>query len=360
MKKNSIVYLIVQIALVLTGFLPVMSAPVMPGRDDRSIPLVPYLEMLEDKEERLTINDMLDSGVHKDFRHLRVGDTNYGYTDSSFWLRFSIDPSGLQGIDHAEYFIEVGYPLYDMVEIYVFDSAGGLDLMRAGDKLPFANRIIPSRNFVFPLTLRAGYKADRLHPYSNERGIPASSCACTFGLLYPERAGVLFAFGIFYGILLIMGIASILLFFIEMDRLYLYYTAFIASIILWHASLDGLAFQFLWPGSPWWANKCIPFFMLLVVGDHYSFYENLSFHEDDRASLRQAAGIHAGNQCRRIGRYFRDTLYTSRSRRPLCTLPGLRRCSCWRVSITSSGVTGLPGSFPGRSPFFFSVRSLSR
>ena len=273
MKRHVI---IVAIALITAAaaVLPTVASSVAPGSDDRWLSLVPYIEILEDKGNVFTINDMLNSGVPKKFLPLGPGRPNYGYVDSYFWMRFTIDPSSLKGADRTDYYMEIGNPLFDMVEVYVFDSQGGLNLMRGGDEIPFSSRKILHRNFVFPVSLSPDVR-QTVYVHIKSSGsaqLPIALVRSDYFIQKEQLA--LLAFGCFYGILLIIGIASIFFFFIEMDGLYLSYAAFIAGIILWHSSLDGLAFQFLWPEYPWWANKCIPFFIILLSASTVFFTRN--------------------------------------------------------------------------------------
>lgn len=54
-------------------------------------------------------------------------------------------------------------------------------------------------------------------------------------------------------------------FFSLRDKTYLYMILFISSFFLFSLVQNGMAVQFLWPDSVWWANKSYPFFVFLCI-----------------------------------------------------------------------------------------------
>ncbi|MDM8537525.1 7TM diverse intracellular signaling domain-containing protein, partial [Desulfobacterales bacterium HSG17] len=48
------------------------------------------------------------------------------------------------------------------------------------------------------------------------------------------------------------------------DKNYLFYIFYISSYILFQISLNGIAYEYLWPDYPSWGNKAVPFFMGLT------------------------------------------------------------------------------------------------
>jgi diguanylate cyclase (GGDEF)-like protein len=60
--------------------------------------------------------------------------------------------------------------------------------------------------------------------------------------------------GLFYGLAMALVFYNLMLFFAVQDRTYAYYVLYAAVFGLFLFSYDGLAYQYLWPESPWWAN----------------------------------------------------------------------------------------------------------
>jgi len=248
--------------------------PVSVGKGTDILPLAPYIQLLEDKNSAYTINDMLDGSVTRQFQPVDEKMPNYGFMDSSFWIRFSIIPDYNTADESFEYYIELPHPLYDIVEVYLFDSQGGFNLMRSGDTLPFNTRRIKYHNYLFPVKLKHGVNNTVFMHITTTGSFQLPLNLVRSDYLLEREQLFLISGGMLYGILIIILLASILFFFIEMDRLYLYYAAFVLSIVLWLLTLDGFAFQYLWPGSPWWANRSVPFLINGVIISTLLFCRN--------------------------------------------------------------------------------------
>jgi diguanylate cyclase (GGDEF)-like protein len=63
--------------------------------------------------------------------------------------------------------------------------------------------------------------------------------------------------GLFYGLVVALVLYNLMLFVAVRDRTYLYYVVYAASFGLFLFGYDGLAYQYLWPESTWWANHGI-------------------------------------------------------------------------------------------------------
>lgn len=72
-------------------------------------------------------------------------------------------------------------------------------------------------------------------------------------------------FGLYYGILIALFCYNLLIFLSIRDVNYLYYLHYIGGWILFQMSLNGLAFEYLWPAYPWWGNLATPFFLFFVA-----------------------------------------------------------------------------------------------
>jgi len=64
-----------------------------------------------------------------------------------------------------------------------------------------------------------------------------------------------FFFGIFYGMILVFGLYNLMMFIAMRQRQYLYYVAYNLSIGLYEMCADGIAYQYVWPGSPMWNHN---------------------------------------------------------------------------------------------------------
>ena len=74
-----------------------------------------------------------------------------------------------------------------------------------------------------------------------------------------------YSLGVYYGIMLVMALYNLFIFFSLRDKNYLFYAVYIISYMISQMTLNGLAYEFLWPHFPWWANQSVPFFMGMSI-----------------------------------------------------------------------------------------------
>jgi diguanylate cyclase len=157
-------------------------------------------------------------------------------------------------------FIELPIPFLDDVRLYHY-AGNVLQVQYAlGDEQPFAQRVVRHRNFIMPL---------KLAPGNNEIYVRLAS---TGTIEAPLRIWdpVLFhaasndenlAQGAVVGILLVMVIYNLFVSFSTRDINYLYYIGFVASYLLFHLSLTGYMFAYVWPHAVRWNSIAISTFV---------------------------------------------------------------------------------------------------
>lgn len=87
--------------------------------------------------------------------------------------------------------------------------------------------------------------------------------------------------GIYYGILLIMAIYNLLLYFAARERVYLFYVLYVLSCMLSSYAEDGLGFQFLWQDTPS-INHIISYYIAPV-----SFLVSFIFYSSSFLNLKR-------------------------------------------------------------------------
>lgn len=64
-------------------------------------------------------------------------------------------------------------------------------------------------------------------------------------------------YGLFYGLVIALFLYNLMLFAALRDRVYLGCVLYVAAFGISLGTFDGLAFQYLWPESVWWANHAL-------------------------------------------------------------------------------------------------------
>ena len=230
-----------------------------------SLPMGRFVEVLEDPSGRLALNDVRSPQHAARFMPSGAEQLNFGYTRSVWWLRFSLRGDARTP---RELLLEIRFPSVDSIDVYSpqRNAAGALDytVKRGGDLLPWAAREIKHRSYVFRLAVPAAEEEFFVRV--------ASDSVLTLPLYLWQAAAfadndrdVQMILGGFYGLILALVIYNLMLFFSLRDRVYLYYVLYAAVFWIYLFCFDGLAFEYLWPESVWWANHAPATALSLVL-----------------------------------------------------------------------------------------------
>jgi diguanylate cyclase (GGDEF)-like protein len=238
----------------------------LPGAQGR-VSLGMHAEVLEDPGGALTLADVRAGAHAARFEAAQADPINFGYTRSAWWLRFSLPGDAPQG---EELLLEVAFPSIDRVELHVPEALPGAEprywMRVAGDTLPWGAREARHRNHVFRFAApaAAGAHAYYLRVASN------SVLTVPLTLWRPDAfaehdRNVQLLLGLFYGLALALVLYNLMLFFAVRDRIYFFYVLYAACFGTFLLGYDGLAFQYLWPGSVWAANHAVAMTLALTL-----------------------------------------------------------------------------------------------
>jgi methyl-accepting chemotaxis protein len=218
-----------------------------------------FLAYLEDPGKNLTIEHVSSREYGTRFKHDIRDVPNFGYTRSAYWLRFTLSTER-----ERDWLIEIRYALLDYVTLYV-PSDGGFIEKKQGQLLPFDVREVKSENIVFKADIEPG--APRTFYLRIET---QDSFAVPMRLIsyqaYAEQSGMLRLFlGIFYGFIIVMILYNLFIFAITRDLSYLFLVLYMVFYIFYIMSENGVSYQYLWPGLPWWGKRVVPFCVSMVV-----------------------------------------------------------------------------------------------
>ncbi|NLV67288.1 MAG: hypothetical protein GXY14_06400 [Spirochaetes bacterium] len=216
------------------------------------------IEYLEDKDGSLTLEDAQKSDSWKQNTEKGI---NLGFPKSAYWFRFTVE-NRLASTE--SWYFEISYPMLDSLKMYAPDDNGVYGMIETGDHLPFHKRDVDNTGFVFHFVDSPGVKTCyfRIKTTSAVSFEPVIMSQQSFFKKINTEIPV---FWIYYGLMLVMALYNFLIFLSTRDRDYVLYVLFIAVYILFQMTLNGHAFQYLWPNSIWWANNSLPFFITLCL-----------------------------------------------------------------------------------------------
>ena len=253
-----IVPIVTLLCLMLVPTIRLMAAePLQLWPEVARFPLGTHLDILEDAAKQWTIQDIVSEPVTRLFTPSRSHAPAFGFTSSAYWVRFSVVNPLEQNV---QWWLEIAYPPMDRIDLYTPTASGQFDFRRTGDLLPFHTREVKERNFIFQLPLAP--KSQQTYYLRFETAgamnLPLTMLSSSALVEKIHREEILQ--GVYHGAILVMLIYNFFIFLSIRDTSYLYYVLFNCGWVLAMLTLNGLAFQYLWPRWVWWTNNSLLFF----------------------------------------------------------------------------------------------------
>ncbi len=249
-----------------------LGAPVIttiPGEALRIERFSGEVELLEDPGGQLGIADVSSGPAAEGFRRATPETANVGFTSSAWWVRFTLhNPAP----EPREIFLRQGYPLIDYITFFSPDPLGGWRELATGDRLDFDTRAIAHRDFFFPLDLPAAGERTFYLRYASQGPVDIHLTLLDAAEMTGAVSREQLAYGVYFGAVIMLLVWSGLVFIAVRDNAFLAYFAYVATFGLYMGVNTGLAFQYLWPSSPQWANTCLLVLLnvSLIAALHFS------------------------------------------------------------------------------------------
>ncbi|MBF0289535.1 MAG: SpoIIE family protein phosphatase [SAR324 cluster bacterium] len=241
----------------------IVAAPQLTLEKNRQeYPLGPYLDILEDHSGQMTISDILALDQNSPrFRANTKKVPNFGHTNSAIWLRFTVFNPHLN-LEHL--LLEIDYPIIHSIKIYQPDGQGNYIVKKGGTSVPFPEREVKHRHFVFNIDVHGEELQIVYLRFQSEDTIHLPLTLWQFTAFFEKDHQEQYFLGLYYGMILVMVIYNLFLFFAVRDKAYLYYVLYITLFLFYQMSSDGLAFQYLWPNATKWGTWSLTLFILIT------------------------------------------------------------------------------------------------
>jgi diguanylate cyclase len=199
---------------------------------------------------------------------------NFGFTDSPYWFHTRVHNKNSAS---GDWVLEGLYSIIDRIDLYLVREDGEIERYEAGDSVLFSSRGRDHHNINFRFDLQQGEQVDLYFRVETTGAVQMPLLLWTNEAFSASDHQERFVFGLYYGLLLCMAIFNLLIFMATRDANYLWYVSYIVSFGLLQFSLNGLAFEHLWPEHPWWNNRAISVFiamgMFSILGFARSFLQ---------------------------------------------------------------------------------------
>ena len=207
-----------------------------------------YIAYYEDATLQATPEEVLTLKDKGQFTNVN-GDEyiSLGYTNSYYWLVVELKNTLPR---HVDLFLSIPNPSINRIDYYRCDKGSYAPTLvsKTGDRLPFAQRPWPIRDFFFPIQLD-GHEHTTLLFKIDKRGQNFA-----FGAKLGKRAVLLqediptyAAFGFYAGIFAFALLFNILMYLSVGDRIHLHYALYICCSVILVLDQEGLAKEWLFP-----------------------------------------------------------------------------------------------------------------
>jgi signal transduction histidine kinase len=263
MKKNLIKKLFLLSCLLLPQVF-VWASEGLPINKHSFLPLAQYIQILEDKKDIASVEDIQINQGQFFFSKAEQFKTalELGHSDSSWWLKIVLQNEDENSIKRV---LEVANSHLSYVTFYQQTNDGKYKQTATGNLRPFETRPKLTRHFAFPIEIEGRSSATYYIKIKSETQllIPINLWEIE---AYNKHERNDYSFQFFYlGIVIAMAFFSLFYFWAVSDRLYLKYLAFLISATFTVYALNGLVKEYIPYDTVGWAKNSAAFAAAISV-----------------------------------------------------------------------------------------------
>ncbi|NCI49510.1 GHKL domain-containing protein [Sediminibacterium roseum] len=201
------------------------------------------MDELVDKTNALTAEQVVQ---RKDFVNTQGRIPIYPNDIKNVWFRFSVSNNS----GAARLFLNIAFSNLSHVTLYRVDGSKPVLLEEQGNAIPVSNRFAGSPNFVFDLKSPPGTTAQYLLHVNSTHPIIVPARVLTTDGLYADVNLQNIITSLYLGVLAVMFLYNLFLFFATRDNSYIFYVAYIFLLALAQTTFTGYEAKYLWPNNP--------------------------------------------------------------------------------------------------------------
>jgi len=205
-----------------------------------------YLEVLEDKNGSWTIDDILSPKLSNQFK---VNSSNYPYNEninSAYWVRFKVKNNSIKG---KNFLLESYAPHTNNWDVYIFDGEKYI-LKKSGLNIALYEREYVNKNLILDMPIDTGKVYTFYARVFSQNHSSFDYRIKPLNYFFFYSVNEYYFLGIYYGIMLIMAIYNLLIYFSLREKVYIYYVLYVVSGILTSLSDDSIGNQYVWVNQP--------------------------------------------------------------------------------------------------------------
>ena len=194
-----------------------------------------HLQYIEDPHQTLTLDDFV--GDHRQPMRWNLSEDdvpNFGYTRATYWFHFS-----LLGVNEgsASWLLALSYSLLDQVTVYFVENERVVRSYETGDIYAFNSRPIEHRHFLFPVPSGDTDSLDVYFRVQTDGTLELPLTLWEERTFWEQEQNVLLVKGVYFGIIFIMVIYNLFIYFSVRESSYLYYVCYAGFLILFQTGI---------------------------------------------------------------------------------------------------------------------------
>jgi two-component system, sensor histidine kinase LadS len=209
------------------------------------------IDIFEDPTAKLTFEEV----QRKKFTVGTLRNINSGYTNSKMWYRVNV-----KNESYKKWVFIIFGTLIDEIELFEIKADGSIKKRISGDYRPFSTREIDSPVFGFHIDIPQNQTQTMYLGIKSQD--PIEFTLHIEDILYYDRVArrEMYKWFFYFGMLFMMFVYNLLLYFSIRDTAYLYYVLYIASFGLFQFAIFGYGTQFIYGENIWITNRASSFF----------------------------------------------------------------------------------------------------
>lgn len=204
------------------------------------------MDILVDHSAHLSFEEIQSEAQSGNFKASQELVPGFGYTSAVIWSQFRIETQ--KNRKQIWYLEMAAPPIYDFRVYHRQIGTTSWKMLSVGSRKPFSERPVLYRNFVFPLELQGEYE---FYTRMETGGSAYLPLILWNPIKFTEKVQreQLF-FGIFFGMILVMGLYNLFLLLATRQINYLYYVLYIFSFGMAMFTDKGFTLEYFWPNFP--------------------------------------------------------------------------------------------------------------
>jgi len=210
---------------------------------ERSISISSSMQFYIDSSASYTIDNIASAP----FANTDVDIPNFNTGTKYIWYRCQL-------VNHSsgsDFLINVANPAIDEIDFYYPDGKGAFFKITYGSNRPFNQRKYQREpNYLFDLKIAPN---DTATLYFKFRSVDIARFPVSLGtpeMVFSELKVKDVIISIYIGLMLVMLLYNLFIYFTVRDNSYLYYVSYIFTVLLTQIGVFGITFQYLWPDYP--------------------------------------------------------------------------------------------------------------